>query len=228
MTRLNRVCLPGIPHHLIQRGVDRHPCFASEEDFSAYFNWLTEYSVKYRVAIHAWVFMTNHVHLLATPATIDGNSRLMQDLGRQYVRYFNHRYQRTGTLWEGRFRSSVIDSDNYLLICQRYIELNPVRAKIVTNPAEYLWSSFHCNGFGTSSRLHTPHPLYLRLGHTMMERTEAYREFFSGEIKKEDVKMIQKATNRGLVVGNDHFAREIEALCGRRVTPQKPGPKSKV
>ena len=121
MARLPRICLPGIPQHIIQRGNNRQACFGSEEDFAAYAHWLDEASPKNRVSIHAWVFMTNHVHLLATPETKDGVSRMMQTLGRQYVRYFNYTYKRTGTLWEGRFKSCVVDAENYLLVCQRYI-----------------------------------------------------------------------------------------------------------
>jgi len=130
MARLPRLCLSGIPQHIIQRGNNRQICFASNEDFAAYAYWLNEYSAKYEIAIHAWVFMTNHVHLLVTPGTTDGLSKMMQSLGRQYVRYFNYTYRRSGTLWEGRFKSCVIEAENYLLSCQRYIELNPVRAGI--------------------------------------------------------------------------------------------------
>jgi len=139
MARLPRISLPGIPLHIIQRGNNRQVCFAAEEDFAAYAYWLHEYARKYRVALHAWVFMTNHVHLLATPQTEDGISRLMQTLGRHYVRYFNHTYKRSGTLWEGRFKSCAVDEENYLLTCQRYIELNPVRANMVGAPEEYKW-----------------------------------------------------------------------------------------
>ena len=128
MARLPRVCLPDIPQHIIQRGNNRQLCFASDEDCAAYVYWLAEASKKYRVAIHAWIFMTNHVHLLATSKTRDGLSKMMQVVGRHYVRYFNHSYRRTGTLWEGRFKSCVVDAEDYLLVCQRYIELNPVRA----------------------------------------------------------------------------------------------------
>ena len=162
MARLPRICLPGIPQHIIQRGNNRQTCFASEEDFSAYAYWLDEYARKYRVAIHAWVLMTNHVHLLVTPKTDDGVSRLMQTLGSHYVRYFNFTYKRTGTLWEGRFKSCLVDEENYFLICQRYIELNPVRANMVTTPGDYKWSSYQANGLGKSMEFWTPHRVYQR------------------------------------------------------------------
>jgi len=147
MARLPRVCLPDIPQHIIQRGNNRQVCFGSDEDFAAYAHWLEEYAKKFQVAIHAWVFMTNHVHLLLI-STDDGASLLMQALGRRYVRYFNYSYRRSGTLWEGRFKSCVVDADNYLLLCQRYIELNPVRAGMVESPGAYRWSSYRANGLG--------------------------------------------------------------------------------
>ncbi|MEG7522289.1 MAG: transposase [Chromatiales bacterium] len=130
MTRQLRITPPGIPQHITQRGNNRQACFAAHEDFSAYAHWLREAAERYQVAIHAWVFMTNHVHLLATPSIQDGISNMMQLIGRHYVRYFNHAYKRSGTLWEGRFKSCVIDAEDYLLICQRYIELNPVCASM--------------------------------------------------------------------------------------------------
>lgn len=152
MARLPRICLPDIPQHVIQRGNNRQACFGSDEDYAAYAHWLEEYARKFRVAIHAWVFMTNHVHLLLTPETDEGVSRLMQTLGRKYVRYFNYTYKRSGTLWEGRFKSCVVEAENYLLLCQRYIELNPVRAGMVEAPGDYIWSSYRANGLGQPAR----------------------------------------------------------------------------
>ncbi len=146
MARLHRICLPGVPQHVIQRGNNRAVCFGGEEDFAAYAYWLDEYSREYEVAIHAWVFMTNHVHLLLTPAPEedDSVSTLMRSLGRRYVRYFNYSYKRTGTLWEGRCKACLVDADAYLLVCQRYIELNPVRAGMVEVPEAYPWSRLPC------------------------------------------------------------------------------------
>lgn len=161
MARLPRICPPGIPQHIIQRGNNRQVCFASEEDFAAYAHWLEQYSREYQVAIHAWVFMTNHVHLLVTPEREDSVSRMMQTLGRHYVRYFNYSYKRSGTLWEGRFKSCLVEEENYLLICQRYIELNPVRAGMVGSPADYSWSSYRANGLSKPAKLLTPHHIYI-------------------------------------------------------------------
>jgi len=225
MARLPRLCLPGIPQHVIQRGNNQQSCFASEDDFSAYAYWLEKSARKYKVLIHAWVFMTNHVHLLVTPQTNDGVSRMMQTLGRHYVRYFNCTYKRTGTLWEGRFKSCVIDEDNYLLICQRYIELNPVRAGMVEKPADYIWSSYKANGQGKVIKMWTPHHLYLQLGKTVDERTLTYRDLFLAHIDQSILRDIRTASNKGVVLGDERFKREVEQLTGRRVTPLKPGPK---
>lgn len=170
MPRQPRFCPPGMPQHLIQRGNNRQVCFNLDEDMAAYAHWLHDYAVRHRVAIHAWVFMTNHVHLLVTPETTDGLSRLMQSLGRHYVRHYNQRYRRSGTLWEGRFKSCLVQTEDYLLQCYRYIELNPVRAGMVNDPAEYPWSSYRCNALGVESRLLTLHDEYLKLGREPVER----------------------------------------------------------
>lgn len=153
MARLHRLSPAGIPQHVIQRGNNRQACFNSDEDFAAYAYWLKEYADKYQVQIHAWVFMTNHVHLLVTPIKESAVSQMMQSLGRCYVRYYNKTYQRSGTLWEGRFKSCLIESSGYLLQCYRYIELNPVRALMVSDPSEYRWSSYRSNGLGVYTLL---------------------------------------------------------------------------
>jgi putative transposase len=225
MARLPRLCLPGTPQHIIQRGNNRQVCFTSNKDFSAYAYWLEEYSRKYEVAIHAWVFMTNHSHLLVTPSTMDGISKMMQSLGRRYVQYFNHTYKRTGTLWEGRFKSCVIDAENYLLSCQRYIELNPVRANMVLHPAEYAWSSYSANGLGRKAKLYTPHESYIRLGKTITQRTRAYRQLFRYQLDEGLLNEIRMASNKGMALGNDRFKKQVEKLTGRRVTEMKRGPK---
>lgn len=152
MARLPRLDVPGVAQHVIQRGNNRQACFGSDQDFVAYAGWLHEYAVKHEVAIHAWVFMTNHVHLLVTPKNAGGVSALMQSVGRRYVPYFNYSYKRSGTLWEGRFRSCLVQSERYLLECYRYIELNPVRADMVSGPGDYKWSSYRCNGLGFESK----------------------------------------------------------------------------
>lgn len=227
MARLPRLCLPGIPHHIIQRGTNRQACFGADDDMAAYASWLDEYARKYAVEVHAWVFMTNHVHLLVTPSSKDGLSRLMQSLGRRYVRYFNHSYGRSGTLWEGRFRSCLVDAEDYLLICHRYIELNPVRAGMVSRPADYHWSSFHANGNGVDSRLISHHPVYLALGSSPSERQARYRHLFDMHIDPSDLKTIREVTHQGLALGSDGFVREVERLAGQRAKPLKRGPRPK-
>lgn len=182
MARLSRVSPIGIPQHIVQRGNNRQVCFGGEEDMKAYLNWLKKFSKKYFVDVHAWVLMTNHVHLLCTPQAEQAISQMMQSIGRMYVQYYNYTYQRSGTLWEGRFKSSLIQSERYLLELYRYIELNPVRANMVKEPSEYRWSSYACNGLGVKTDLQTPHPLYLALGRTEDERLENYRELFKAHV----------------------------------------------
>ena len=223
MARLPRISPPGIPVHLIQRGNNRQACFISEEDHSAYADWLKEYARKYNVEIHAWVMMSNHVHLLCTPQREGGISKMMQSLGRRYVQYFNHEYLRSGTLWEGRFKSCLIQEEQYLLEVYRYIELNPVRAEMVGDPGEYRWSSYRFNGLGTMSDLCTPHQLYLSLGEDLESRCHAYRTFLSQHTDGETLKEIRENTHKGMAVGSDRFKEEIEAMTGRRLKSKKRG-----
>lgn len=213
----SRLCPSGIPQHIIQRGNNRQICFVANEDFAAYAHWLREYAEKCSVQIHAWVFMDNHVHLLATSADDDGISVMMQNLGRHYVRYFNKVYRRSGTLWEGRFKSCLVQSTEYLLYCYRYIELNPVRAGMVKDPADYVWSSYRSNGLGLPSRLMTPHEEYLALGATPSERLENYRSLFRAHLDEELVTEIRKSVNTGMVLGSERFKDEVEFNLKRRV-----------
>ncbi|MDZ7828278.1 MAG: transposase [Halofilum sp. (in: g-proteobacteria)] len=224
MARRNRACPAGIAQHLIQRGNNRQPCFGATEDFAAYAHWLREASERFEVSVHAWVFMTNHVHLLATPERPDGISRMMQHLGRLYVRYFNHQYGRSGTLWEGRFKSCLVQDSEYLLHCYRYIELNPVRAGMVSDPADYRWSSYRVNALGVPSGLCTPHPEYLALGNDS-DRLAAYRRLFRADLDEEPIADIRRATERGLALGDERFVREMEARTGTRLRVRRPGPR---
>lgn len=223
MARLTRIAPAGIPIHIIQRGNNRQVCFGSDDNHAAYAEWLKEYSQKYDVDVHAWVMMTNHVHLLCTPHQADGISRMMQALGRRYVRYFNQEYKRTGTLWEGRFKSCLVQSETYLLEVYRYIELNPVRAGIVVSPGDYIWSSYPINASEKTCDLCTPHPVYLSLGKDSKARHKSYRELFKHHSSTEALKHIRCATNKGMIIGNDRFRDEIEALTGRRVREKKRG-----
>jgi putative transposase len=215
VTRKRRCCPPGLPVHVVQRGNNRQVCFADDADLKAYAHWLREGAEKYGVEVHAWVFMTNHVHLLVTPKSADAISRCMQYLGRYYVRRFNYRYRRSGTLFEGRFKSSIVQSREYLLVCQRYIELNPVRAGMVSDPADYTWSSYRAHAFGQSVGLWQPHQDYLALGETSIERMSVYRGFFEQQISAKVLTNIRDALNTGLVLGNERFRTEVAELTGQ-------------
>jgi len=219
MPRLPRVTLPGQPHHVIQRGNNRSPIFIVEKDYRFFRRCLLDASLRHNCSLHAYVFMTNHIHLLLTPDTMDGISKMMQSVGRRYVQYFNSTYDRTGTLWEGRFRSILIESENYLFICHRYIELNPVRANMVGHPAEYRWSSYHANALGVHDRLVQPHYLYTCLGSTNGMRQQAYKSIFSTHVEDRALADIRTATQKGWVLGSDGFKDQVERLVNRRTRP---------
>jgi putative transposase len=221
--RLSGIAPAGIPVHIIQRGNNHQSCFVSEDDHAAYVEWLKEYSTKYGVDIHAWVMMTNHVHLLCTPQREGALSSMMQSLGRRYVRYFNTEYRRSGTLWEGRYKSCLVQVENYLFAVYRYIELNPVRAGMVSDPGEYAWSSYQVNGLGKSSALCTPHPKYLALDTDPLACLKHYRALFVQHVEGELLDEIRSNTNKGMAVGNDRFKEEIECLTGRRLKEKKRG-----
>lgn len=227
MPRKCRQCPAGLPVHVVQRGNNRQICFTSDSDIKAYANWLREAAIKYGVAIHAWVFMTNHIHLLVTPKSEDSISKTMQYQGRYYVRYFNYRYRRTGTLFEGRFKSNLVQNQYYFLACQRYIELNPVRAGMVSDPANYKWSSYNAHAFGRAVRMWHPHPEYMALGQTVQERRSEYRKLFSHDLDHTVINDIRHAINTGLVFGNERFRKEVEQLTGQRQSHLKRGPKPK-
>ncbi len=223
MARRPRLMLPGVPLYLIQRGNNRQVCFVADEDFRFFLDWLQEYSGKTGRPIHAYVLMTNHVHLLVSSPSADGVGAMMKALGQRYVQYFNRIYERSGTLWEGRFRSCPTQEDSYLLACQRYIELNPVRAGIVEHPAEYRWSSYRANAQGEANALVTPHELYRALGADEEARRAAYRELFRHELEPGLVDEIRKATNGNYALGDARFREQITRTLGRRAQPGKAG-----
>jgi len=227
MPRRLRICPVGIPQHIIQRGNNRQVCFVNDEDMAAYANWLYEASQKFQVQIHAWVFMNNHIHLLVTPMVNNGVSKMMQYVGRYYVLYFNRAYRRAGTLWEGRFKSCLVQDNDYFLHCQRYIELNPVRAGMVEDPADYQWSSYQANALGLKAKLITPHELYMSLGPCEATRQAYYRSLFQRGISTALITDIRSSLNRGLALGNERFKAQVEALTGQPVRLQKRGPKPK-
>lgn len=223
MPRRARLSLAEVPLHLIQRGNNRQACFYADDDARCYLGWLHEYAVKTQCRVHAYVLMTNHVHLLLTPATAGGAGQLMKALGQRYVQHINRTYGRSGTLWEGRFRSCLTQEEDYLLACQRYIELNPVRAGIVEHPAEYRWSSYRANAQGEADPLLTPHALYLALGASVDERLAAYRELFRHELDPGVVDAIRQATHGNYALGDTRFAAQVTAMLGRRAERGKAG-----
>lgn len=223
MPRLARLCPAGISQHIIQRGNNRQVCFASAPDFAFYINCLHEAALLYGVDIHAWVLMTNHVHLLVTPHIKDGVSLMMQAIGRKYVRYFNSTYERSGTLWEGRYKSCLVASDNYLICCYRYIELNPVRAKMVDDPEKYHWSSYQCNAIGKHSDLITFHANYLGLADIAKKRRLKYRSLFKDAIEQELLAELRESTNKNMAFGSEKFKDEVEACHQRRLRAKLPG-----
>jgi len=220
MPRLPRLNLPNIPQHVVQRGNNRQASFFCDQDYCVYLDKLKEYGKKFNVAIHAYVLMTNHVHLLMTPTTKTGVSQLMQSLGRYYVRYINQTYSRSGTLWEGRYKSTLVNSEEYFLLVSRYIELNPVRANMVEHPAAYPWSSYQGNALDKEIELLSGHDCYIALGNNAESRKVAYRELFKAHISALKLEKIRDATNKAWVLGNKHFKEKIEQQTGRRSSPQ--------
>ncbi len=223
MARRARLVIPGVPLHIIQRGNNRQSCFYSERDYLVYLRMLHAGAVHAHCSIHAYVLMTNHTHLLITPDTAHSPGVLMKALGQRYVQYINRRYGRTGSLWEGRFRSCIVDDEQYFFICQRYIELNPVRAQMVDHPAHHPWSSYRANAQGASDALLTPHQLYVTLGQESNERQKAYRDLFEQELPSEKVEFIRRATNGNYALGDMPFIKSAADVLERFVTPQRAG-----
>jgi len=223
MPRPPRYDLPGVPQHVIQRGHNRQPIFFHEDDYRFYLECLQATTALHATAVHAYVLMTNHVHVLMTPHQPNSIAKVMQALGRRYVPYINKTYQRTGTLWEGRYRASLVDADQYLLACYRYIELNPVRAGMVQHPAAYLWSSYRWHACGQHDAVITDHMLYLALGSTMQARQTAYRALCQYRIDEDLLQEIRATLNQCRVLGTERFKDALEAALARRVRLGKPG-----
>lgn len=221
MARLPRYVITGQPQHLIQRGNNRQDIFAAEEDYAFFRDALVEAAVEHELAIHAYVWMTNHIHLLATHKHEESISKVFQSVGRRYVQYFNRTYRRSGTLWEGRYRATVVDSERYLLTVMRYIELNPVRARMADHPGDYPWSSYGRNArgdLGPNSVWLKPHREYLRLGRDAEERQGAYRQLFRAAISAADLSEIRESVHKGWALGSARFKAKIEVLGKRRAT----------
>ena len=219
MPRRARIVAAGYPMHVILRGIDRGAVFLAEDDYRFFLQCLETKAAQEAVCVHAYVLMTNHLHLLMTAAHDAGVSALMKDVGQRYVQDVNRAYQRSGGLFEGRFRSSLIEADGYLLACQRYIELNPVRAAMVAAPGDYPWSSYRANALGIADPVVTPHALYDELAGSAEARLGAYRRLFEDALSAELLQRLRDCTNGGFVLGSPRFVRQIAgtpAQEGRR------------
>jgi putative transposase len=223
MARLPRLTLPGLPHSVIQRGNNRQPIFETTADYQTMLGLLAECAKNCQVAIHAYVLMENHFHLLATPQTDNGLTRLMQAVGRRYVRYFNDTHRRTGTLWEGRYRSTVIEAKPYVLTCMAYLDLNPVRSGLVSQAGDYPWSSFgHYSGLRTDKLL-TSHPLVWALGNTPFAREAAYTQMVQAGISTVQQSALTDATSSGWALGSPEFVENLQKITPRRLTKGRAG-----
>jgi putative transposase len=223
MARLPRLVVPHQPHHVIQHGIDRQSIFRDADDHTAFLRWLREAAKQFKVAIHAYVLMPNHLHLLATPSDEAGLGRMMQWIGRHYVPYFNQKYGRTGTLWQGRYKAAVIDAEPYFMTCSAYIELNPVRAGLAFGPEDYPWSSYAHHVGTKSDPVITDHALYWALGNTPFGREAAYRSLMEQGLTANEVLAVTEATRKGWALGSDNFKKHLEKTVNRRVRPAKRG-----
>lgn len=217
MPRRARMYLPGLPYHVFQRGNNREACFFDSEDRHYYLRLLAEASALYKVALHAYVLMTNHTHLLVTPECADSISRMTRVVGSRYAYFINKKYSRSGTLWEGRHKSCPIETETYLLTCYRYIELNPVRAGLIATPGGYLWSSYAANALGKPTNLVTPHPLYMGLGKTAPERCSIYRNMVAEALPELEMQAISAATHYCSPLGSDTFREHLETELGTSI-----------
>ena len=223
MARLPRLSVPGYPHHVIQRGNNRQPIFQTDADHRRMLELVEENARQFEVAVHAYVLMDNHFHLLLTPRTGDSLSRMMQAVGRRYVRYFNDSHGRTGTLWEGRYRSTLIEAERYLLACMVYIDLNPVRAGLAAQARDYPWSS-HAHYAGLRvDRLLTPHPLYWQLGNTPFAREAAYAQLVQTGLSMQQQQALTESVLHGWALGGADFVAELQKKTERRLSKSSPG-----
>lgn len=223
MARLPRYVVPGQPQHVIQRGNNRSPVFLGTLDFQFFLRCLLTACQKHGCLIHAYVLMTNHFHLVMTPINAVGIGRALQAVGRRYVRHFNDVHGRSGTLWEGRYRATLIDTARYLLVCQRYVELNPVRAGLSEQPEEYPWSSYQANAMGVRDPLVTPHRLYLALATNADRRLDTYRSLFQTPLDQSSMKQIREATNKGWALGEKDAFEGGRVVVNRRTKPLPAG-----
>lgn len=228
MARLARLTVPGHVHHVIQRGNNRQAIVADDEDRRFLLQLLDAHARSLGVAVHAYVLMDNHFHLLATPRDESGLPKLMQAVGRRYVRHFNERQARTGTLWEGRYRSTLLQAERYLLPCMVYMDLNPVRAGMAATPADYPWSSHRHYVGAASDRLVTPHPLFWALGNTPFAREQAYAELVASGVTSPLRDLLTDSTFRGWAVGDPAYLSRLADEAPRRPAPVARGRPRKI
>lgn len=228
MARRLRLFVPGYPLHIVQRGHDRAPCFFDDGERSLYLGLLGTYSRQWQCDVHAYVLMTNHVHVLLTPGTVEGASRLMKDVNQRFSQYINRKYGRVGSLWQGRFHASLIQSDAYFLACQRYIEANPVRAGMVRHALAYRWSSAGHNAAGVPSPILVAHPTYIALGEEAQARRASYRALCDSEVDGETLAALRSALRMNLPLGSDRFVEEMESRSGVSAGRRRRGPLPKV
>lgn len=223
MARLPRYTVPGVPQHVIQRGNNRTAVFTAISDCERFMRELEGAANRHGCSVHAYVLMTNHVHLLMTPTTADGIRHVMKSVGQRYAQYLNAKFDSTGPRWDGRYRAMVIDSDRYLFTCYRYIEQNPVRAGMVRDPADYRWSSYHANALGRANPLITPHERYLAIAPDEEARTNAYRALLAAGLDAPTLATVRRAVHREWALGTEQFRAEIARISRRRAAPLRRG-----
>jgi putative transposase len=223
MARLPRLVVPHQPHHVIQRGNDGQLMIRDEADYAAFLGWLREAAKQFKVAIHAYALLPNQFDLLITPSDSTGLGRLMQWVGRYYVPYFNRKYNRSGTLWQGRYKAAVIDAERYFMTCSRYIEFIPVQLGIATSPADYEWSSYAHHTGARLDPLVTDHPLYWALGNTPFDREIAYKSLSEQTLTADEIHLLRDMTPKGWALGSEKFKANLAKNAGRRVSPAKRG-----
>ncbi len=223
MARSPRLTIPAYSHHLIQRGNNRQPIFFAEKDYLYYLDCMQKAKNKCHCRLYSYVLMTNHVHLLIEPSHPGDLGRFMQSVGRRYVRYINETYGRSGTLWEGRYKSAVVSQDEYLIVCSRYIEFNAVRAGMVEHPGDYRWSSYGFHAFGNRNSLIDPDPWYQCLGDTEEERQKNYRKWMESDVDPAEWEQVRQNTQKGRVIGKERFQKEMEQRAGRKLMGESRG-----
>ncbi|MFZ6847632.1 transposase [Undibacterium sp. RuRC25W] len=223
MARLPRLVIPHALHHVIQRCHDGISLFRDDDDYRTFLGFLLQASKQYRVAIHAYVLMPDHVHFAVSPSDEQGLSKMMQFIGRFYVPYFNRKYQRSGSLWQGRFKATVLEAETYFLPCSVYMETNPVRSGLVPDAAQYPWSSYQHHAGQRLDPLVSDHPIFWALGNTPFQREANYKEMIASSVSSKEIKVLTEATDKGWLLGSAGFKNEMAKLSERRVEPAKPG-----